>query len=130
MSITFSSCFYIIKSKFDPSKYIEWMKNFLSIVNEFNLVIYTDEKNINITYSFHSTNSYGNDIDDNNLFLISNYCFTEIGFEHLNNYINYLFPKLTNGFIIWQTVFNLPISNVNMIRKNIINIIEEYPLSG
>ena len=43
MSITFSSCFYIIKSKFDPSKYIEWMNNFLSIVNQFNLVIYTDE---------------------------------------------------------------------------------------
>jgi len=44
MSITFSSCFYIIKSKFDPNKYIEWMNNFLSIVNEFNLVIYTNEK--------------------------------------------------------------------------------------
>jgi len=44
MSITFSSCFYIIKSKFDPSIYIQWMNNFISIVNEFNLVIYTDEK--------------------------------------------------------------------------------------
>ena len=43
MSITFSSCFYIMESKFDPSKYIEWMKNFISIVNNFNLVIYTDE---------------------------------------------------------------------------------------
>ena len=43
MSITFSSCFYIIKSKFEPSIYIEWMNNFLSIVNKFNLVIYTDE---------------------------------------------------------------------------------------
>jgi hypothetical protein len=43
MSITFSSCFYIIKSKFAPSKYIEWMNNFISIVNKFNLVIYTDE---------------------------------------------------------------------------------------
>ena len=43
MSITFSTCFYIIKSKFDPSTYIEWMNNFLSIVNNFNLVIYTDE---------------------------------------------------------------------------------------
>lgn len=39
MSITFSSCFYIIKSKFNPSIYIEWMGNFLSIVNNFNLVI-------------------------------------------------------------------------------------------
>jgi hypothetical protein len=43
MSITFSSCFYIIKSKFDPSIYIEWMNNFISIVNNFYLVIYTDE---------------------------------------------------------------------------------------
>ena len=43
MSITFSSCFYIIKSKFGPSVYIEWMENFLSIVNKFNLTIYTDE---------------------------------------------------------------------------------------
>ena len=43
MSITFSSCFYIIKSKFDPSIYIQWMNNFISIVNNFNLVIYTDE---------------------------------------------------------------------------------------
>jgi len=42
MSITFSSCFYIIKSKFDPSVYIDWMNNFLSIVNNFNLIIYTD----------------------------------------------------------------------------------------
>ena len=43
MSITFSSCFYIIKSKFDPSVYVSWMNNLISIVNHFNLVIYTDE---------------------------------------------------------------------------------------
>ena len=43
MSITLSTCFYVIKSKFDPQVYVEWMNNFLSIVNEFNLVIYTDE---------------------------------------------------------------------------------------
>ena len=42
MSISFSSCFYIIKSKFEPVKYVEWMNNFISIVNNFNLVIYTD----------------------------------------------------------------------------------------
>ena len=46
MSITFSSCFYIIKSKFKPSIYISWMTNFLSIVNNFNLVIYTDDKSV------------------------------------------------------------------------------------
>lgn len=43
MSITFSSCFYILKSKFDPEVYVEWMNNIISIVNNFNLVIYTDE---------------------------------------------------------------------------------------
>ena len=46
MSITFSSCFYIIKSKFDPTTYINWMNNFLSIVtnkNNLNLVIYSDD---------------------------------------------------------------------------------------
>jgi len=46
MSITFSSCFYIIKSKFDSRQYIEWMNNFISIVNKFNLVIYTDENSV------------------------------------------------------------------------------------
>jgi hypothetical protein len=46
MSITFSSCFYIIKSKFDPTIYIKWMNNFISIVNNFNLVIYTDENSV------------------------------------------------------------------------------------
>jgi len=43
MPITFSSCFYIIKSKFEPETYIQWMTNFISIVNHFNLVIYSDE---------------------------------------------------------------------------------------
>jgi len=43
MSITFSSCFYIIHSKFEPDIYIQWMNNFISIVNNFNLVIYTDQ---------------------------------------------------------------------------------------
>lgn len=41
--ITFSSCFYIIKSKFDSDTYVGWMNNLISIVNNFKLVIYTDE---------------------------------------------------------------------------------------
>jgi hypothetical protein len=46
MNITFSSCFYIIKSKFEPEIYIQWMNNFISIVNNFYLVIYTDENSV------------------------------------------------------------------------------------
>lgn len=56
MSITFSSCFYIIKSKFDPSIYIEWMTNFISIVNNFNLVIYTDENSSKYIYKIIQSN--------------------------------------------------------------------------
>ena len=40
--ITFSTCWYIMKSKFDATKYAMWIKNLLSITNNFNLVIYTD----------------------------------------------------------------------------------------
>jgi hypothetical protein len=45
-TITISSCFYIINSKFPPEIYIGWMNNFLSIVNNFNLIIYTDKNSV------------------------------------------------------------------------------------
>jgi len=51
--VTFSSCFYIIKSKFKPDTYVTWMNNLLSIVNNFNLVIYTD----NNSSKFINTNN-------------------------------------------------------------------------
>jgi hypothetical protein len=97
------------------------------ITNLIKKYLLLNEKDININYSIHSAYNYGQDINDNNLFFISNYCFTEIDNSHRTNYINYLFPKLKNGFITWQTVFNLPINNVNIIGKEIIKIIEEYP---
>lgn len=53
--ITFSTCFYIIKSKFDVSIYIQWMNNLLSIVNHFNLVIYCDEHS---SQYIHNTNNH------------------------------------------------------------------------
>jgi len=40
--VTLSSCWYVLKSKFDIKTYLQWIKNILSIVNNFNLVIYTD----------------------------------------------------------------------------------------
>ena len=87
--------------------------------------MYKDNNDIN--YSIHSALNYGTDINDNNLFFISNYCFTEIDEIFRNNYIINLFPKSKNGFIIWQTIFNLPIENVKLIKKDIAKIIEEEP---
>jgi len=82
---------------------------------------------INIKYTIHSAYNYGSDINQKNLFLISNYCFTEISNEYRNKYIETLFPKISNGFIIWQTIFNCSIKDVNMINKNIVKIVEELP---
>jgi hypothetical protein len=42
--ITFSTCWYKIKSKFDETIYKNWMKNILLNVNNCYFVVYTDEK--------------------------------------------------------------------------------------
>tara|TARA_Y100000816_G_scaffold117469_1_gene82371 strand:+ start:5702 stop:6493 length:792 start_codon:yes stop_codon:yes gene_type:complete len=42
--ITFSTCWYKIKSKFDETTYKNWMKNILINLNNCYFVVYTDEK--------------------------------------------------------------------------------------
>ena len=44
MNITFATCWYNLKSKFDVNTYRQWMGNFLMNVNNFNLVIYTNKE--------------------------------------------------------------------------------------
>ena len=44
--ITLSTCWYILKSKFDIKTYLYWITNLLSIVSNFNLVIYTDNNSL------------------------------------------------------------------------------------
>jgi hypothetical protein len=43
INITFSTCWYQFKAKFDFSVYAPWIRNMLSNVHAYNLVIYTDE---------------------------------------------------------------------------------------
>lgn len=43
INITFSSCWYNFKSKFPSELYKEWMNNMLCNVNNYYLVVYTDE---------------------------------------------------------------------------------------
>lgn len=43
INITFSTCWYQFKAKFDFKTYSKWIHNMLSNVNSYNLVIYTDE---------------------------------------------------------------------------------------
>lgn len=43
-SITFVTCFYKLKSKFNAETYCIWMRNLLLSVNHFNLVIFTNKE--------------------------------------------------------------------------------------
>lgn len=46
-NITFATCWYPIKSKFNVEKYDVWMKNILKHINgHFNLVVYTNQENV------------------------------------------------------------------------------------
>jgi hypothetical protein len=42
MTITFTSCFYVMPCKHILELYVKWINNFISIVNNINLVIYTN----------------------------------------------------------------------------------------
>lgn len=55
--ITFVTSWYIMRSKFSPNKYIIWIKNILSIVKNFNLVIYTDVDSLKLLFPFINNNN-------------------------------------------------------------------------
>jgi hypothetical protein len=58
-----------------------------------------------IPIKFHSSDTYGSDIEKKTpLYLISNYCFSEIGSSHREKYIDVLFKKLDHGFITWNKI--------------------------
>jgi hypothetical protein len=58
MDITFSTSFYVLKSKFDMSIYLSWCENFLSIMNNCNIVLYTDDKSLEYLNNNIQINSY------------------------------------------------------------------------
>jgi hypothetical protein len=54
--------------------------------------------------TFHSCYTYGSNIPETDLFVISNYCFSEILNEHQQKYIQTLFPKVSHGFMVWNHI--------------------------
>jgi hypothetical protein len=81
--------------------------------------IYLSNFNIN-NLKFH--NAYDYNIE-NNLFLISNYCFSEISDDNQKQYIQKLFPKVIHGFMAWNFI---PVYNFGFECK----VVDEYPLTG
>lgn len=54
--LTLSTCFYKIKSKFDEITYKKWIDNFLSNVNNFNLVVYTNKESLYLVKKYSNKN--------------------------------------------------------------------------
>jgi hypothetical protein len=50
------------------------------------------------------SDTFGKDIKDSNMFLISNYCFSEISDDLQKMYIQLLFPKVSHGFMAWNHI--------------------------
>jgi hypothetical protein len=90
-----------------------------------------NSKYITSKIAYHSAYTYGRNIQDTNLFFISNYCYTEIEEHHHRFYTQILFPKISHGFITWQNGGNkgtYPITKASeIIGKPILTIMEEKP---
>jgi hypothetical protein len=73
---------------------------------------------------FVDASTYGATITRDKMFLISNYCFSEIAGSHQALYRQLLFPKIANGFMVWNyiPVYDLGIGN---LRSE-----PEIPLTG
>ena len=66
--------------------------------------------------------TYGATIDKTNMFLISNYAFSEISMEHQTKYREILFPKVAHGFMTWNCI---PVYNFGFEYKDV----KEYPVT-
>jgi hypothetical protein len=77
----------------------------------------------NTPTQFHPASTYGDAIDRTDLFLISNYCFSEISEEHQQRYRRQLFPRVSHGFMAWN---NIPTYDFGFPMREEI----EYPLTG
>ena len=109
--------------------------DFNIIIEEYNiidldLVLKLQQKYLNnfkldFNVNFIYANTHGKTLENNNYFLISNYCYSEIDEYNRMNYDNFLFPKVKNGFITWN---HLPI--VSLPSPFIFNSEVERPLTG
>jgi hypothetical protein len=59
---------------------------------------------LNFPVEFEDAATYGSNVAKNNMYLISNYCFSEISAEHQRKYIQVLFQKISHGFLAWNAI--------------------------
>ncbi len=54
INITFSTCWYKLKAKFPSEVYLQWIDNMLSNVNNYYLVVYTDNESFEFLQKYES----------------------------------------------------------------------------
>jgi hypothetical protein len=95
--------------------------------NLIKLYLEINKEMIHIDYEILSASLYGSDINESELYFISNYCFTEIDEGNRQSYINLLLNRCIHGFITWQTVFGYTLDYAFHILRKIPKIEEEKP---
>jgi hypothetical protein len=66
--------------------------------------VYLSNYNLSVNLDFVNAGTYGMNINKENLYLISNYCFSEISSQNQLNYIKSLFSKVQHGFMAWNMI--------------------------
>lgn len=66
--------------------------------------LYLKEIGSTLNVDFVDATSFGKGITKDNMFIISNYCFSEISEEFQKKYIDILFPKVSHGFMAWNMI--------------------------
>lgn len=85
--------------------------------------LYLSKVNTSLNIEYIDATTFGGSISKTNLFLISNYCFSEITDINQKKYIQYLFPKVIHGFMVWN---HIPVYNFGFLTK----VEDEYPNTG
>ena len=78
--------------------------------------LYLNHVNPKLKVDFVDAGTYGADIPHDKIFLISNYCFSEIVEGHQALYRQRLFPKIAHGFMAWNCipVYDLGVGNLRV----------------
>ena len=66
--------------------------------------LYMSKQSCSFPLQFESASTYGSGVSGDDNFLISNYCFSEVAHDIQQKYLDTLFPKCANGFILWNHV--------------------------
>lgn len=113
---------------------IQWFaKKYNIIINSYSIIdlteaielqkLYMQKADSSLRVEWADASTFGKAVKRNNLFLISNYCFSELSHEYQKQYIDTLFPKVSHGFMAWN---GIPLYNFGFSYRDE----EEYPKTG